>query len=233
MCTVTIVPRDDGFRLVCNRDERRDRPAATPPHAPPGWTALYPIDPLGGGTWVGVNAAGLAAAVLNRTADPGAPRRPGESSRGRLVPLVLAHGSMGAAMQEARALDASAFAPFGLVVVHRQAVGVLTSDGRRLSLETSRLSAPILFTSSSLGDALVDPPRRALFDRLMTGGPGAWLRAQRAFHRHQWPRRLDISVLMARADAGTVSRTAIDVRSDQIHLRYEPLGAAPAAEEAI
>ena len=54
---------------MCNRDERRDRRAATPPavHRLQHRTAIYPVDPVGGGTWIGVNDAGLAAALLNRT----------------------------------------------------------------------------------------------------------------------------------------------------------------------
>jgi hypothetical protein len=48
MCTVTIVPHHDGFRLVCNRDERRDRPAATPPtvHRLQHRTPIYPVVPF-------------------------------------------------------------------------------------------------------------------------------------------------------------------------------------------
>jgi hypothetical protein len=227
MCTVTIVPHDAGFRLVCNRDERRDRPAAAAPvlHARQRGTALYPVDPQGGGTWVGVNDAGLGAALLNRTLDPAAPRPRFPLSRGGIVPHVLGRDSVREAIDAVRALDPTGFPPFRLVVVQWQRLGVLTSDGRRLSLETTNLAAPVMLTSSSLGDARVDPPRRDLFGRLMAVPRGLWLRAQDDFHRHRWPERPDLSVCMVRADAQTVSRTVIDVRPAVICVRYRPLSA--------
>ena len=124
MCTVTIVPYDDGFRLVCNRDERRDRPAAMPPmdrrirHR----TAIYPQDPLGGGTWVGINDAGLAAALLNRNIDAAAPGddRP-LRSRGLIIPRLLDASATAEAVDMAADLNPAHFKPFRLVVLQRMA----------------------------------------------------------------------------------------------------------------
>ena len=119
MCTVTIVPYDDGFRLVCNRDERRDRPAAIPPmdRRLPHRTAIYPQDPLGGGTWVGANDAGLVAALLNRSVNAGAPggERP-LRSRGLIIPPLLDASSVTEAVDMAADLDPAQFNPFRLVV---------------------------------------------------------------------------------------------------------------------
>lgn len=170
MCTMTIVPCDDGFRLVCNRDERRDRTAATPPcvrrleHR----TAVFPVDPVSGGTWVGVNDAGLAAALLNRTTDSAAAA--GNRllrSRGLIIPTLLDCGSVPDALEIAARLDPAHFDLFRLVVVQRMVAGVLTSDGLTLSVETMEVSRPALLTSSSLGDDVVEAPRRRLFERLV------------------------------------------------------------------
>jgi len=79
-----------------------------------------------------------------------------------------------------------------------------------------------MFTSSSLGDALVEPPRTRLFEQLVLADDD-WLRGQIRFHRHRWVRRPEISIDMAREDATTVSRTTIDVTSTTIELEYEPL----------
>jgi len=89
-----------------------------------------------------------------------------------------------------------------------------------------------MFTSSSLGDVLVEPPRRELLERLVLAA-GDWLHGQARFHRHRWTSRPEISVNMAREDAATVSRTTIDVTSSTIDLAYESLpgqlATAPAA----
>ena len=232
MCTVTTVPHDDGFRLACNRDERRDRPAATLPavHRLQHNTAIYPVDPVGGGTWVGVNDAGLAATLLNRTLDSATP--PGcapPRSRGLIIPHLLGSRSLTDALTLATGLDPAEFGLFRLVLAQRIVAVVLTSDGRALSVDAMSVSRPTMVTSSSLGDAVVEAPRRRLFERLVLNSHGACLTAQTRFQAHQWRSRAEISVAMERLDARTVSRTFISVTSNRIELRYHPLGSAKPA----
>jgi hypothetical protein len=229
VCTVTIVPYDDGFRLVCNRDERRDRPEAIPPtdRRLPHRTAIYPQDPVGGGTWVGVNDAGLAAALLNRSVNAGAPagERP-LRSRGLIIPPLLDAGSVAEAADLAADLDPALFNPFRVVVLQPMVAWVLTSDGVTLSVERPDVTRPLMLTSSSLGDELVFAARHRLFERLVIRHENAWLQGQADFHDHQWPGRGEISVRMERPDARTVSRTIVDVTSRGIELDYHPLGLA-------
>ena len=104
-------------------------------------------------------------------------------------------------------------------------MGVLSDDGgASLKNACSALSHPLLFTSSSLGDEMVEGPRRRLFESLVLEERAAAL-GQFRYHRTQWTARPDISVLMARVDARTVSRTVIDVSSGEASLHYEPLAA--------
>lgn len=223
------LPKDDGFRLVCNRDEQRDRPPAIPPHISclQDRAAIFPVDPVGGGTWVGVNDAGVAAALLNRTVDTAArigrwPPR----SRGLIIPALLGCESLADALDVTAALDPTRFDLFRLVVVQTNTVAVVTSNGFALSIEANDFSRPLMLTSSSLGDAVVEPPRRRLFEQLVEK-EGAWLRAQARFHRHRWRSNADISVTMERPDARTVSRTLIDVSSRAIELCYHGLASSP------
>jgi hypothetical protein len=222
MCTVTIVPFDGGVRLVCNRDERRVRAEALPPAVRPtsSGSAIYPIDPASAGSWVGVNDAGLAVALLNRTpsrlgAAPDAP-----VSRGVIVPAMLACSSLEAAANAAAALDCRRFEPFTAVAADRSRVVALTHGGEtRCSQLTYDVCAPLLFTSSSLGDDLVQPRRRLLFEQLVLRNRDP-LAGQYLFHRHQWPDARSISVLMERGDAATVSRTTIDLLRYGVKVTY-------------
>lgn len=223
MCTVTVVPIAEGFCLRCNRDEQRARTPAMPPslHAVQHRRAIFPVDPIGPGTWVGVNDAGVAAALLNRTLDlagtiDGGIRR----SRGLIVPKLLECASLLEGIAVARLMDPREFNPFRLVVVQGDALAIVTSDGTGLFIERLTLARPIMLTSSALGDALVEGPRRRLFDRLFSGQQATWLRAQGLFHRHQWTRRRELSVLMERRDALTVSRTVVRVNANAIELTY-------------
>ena len=226
MCTVTVVPYGGGFRVMCNRDERRTRPAALPPRIQRVGTrvAAFPLDPLGGGTWIGVNDAGLVLTLLNRQRVlPSVRRIARPRSRGFLVRMLLDQGSSAAAVQALSRFDVTEFDPFSLVAIDASHVRVANSDGVDLGFANAPLAAPMLFTSSSLGDALVEAPRQRLFERMVVRQRRGWLEAQARFHRHQWRARPEISVRMARVDALTVSETVVDVSAEGHRLAYESL----------
>lgn len=225
MCTVTVVPFDDGLRVVCNRDEQRTRGVAGFPRryeVGSRWLT-YPRDPDGGGTWVGANDSGLVLTLLNRTRAGDSADGASRMSRGRLVPSLLAHERLDLAGAAALEVDPARYRPFTLIGFQHGAVFVVTSDGRALEAERGRIHRPLLFTSSSLGDCLADAARRPLFERLVIGAPDTWLDGQQSFHAHRWPGRGAFSVVMSRPDARTVSRTAVDVRGRQVHLTYAPV----------
>lgn len=221
MCTVSVVPRDTGFRLVCNRDQRLARPAADPPRLQRfgNPTAMWPRDPTSGGTWIGANDRGIAMAVLNRNSGQPPMKAHATVSRGTIVPQLLRIRTVTSVMASAAALPAERFEPFTLLVLQGRALAVITNVNGRMTIATRRLSVPIVFTSSSLGDHFVDGPRRALFASLVEESE-APLAGQALFHRHCWPDRPEISVLMSRTDAATVSRTVLDVTDSTIAMRY-------------
>jgi hypothetical protein len=194
-------------------------------------TATFPVDPVGNGTWVGVNDVGLAAALLNRNRHAPAPNHPRPPhSRGIVVPLILACASLDEALATCSAVDMGSFDPFRLLIVHREEVAVITPSADGIDVEISQFIRPLMLTSSSLGDAMVEVLRQQLFTGFFSTDADAWIGAQRRFHRHQWPQRPDISVLMERSDARTVSHTVVAVNSRHIALTYRSLGSAtPAA----
>jgi hypothetical protein len=234
VCTVTVVPRASGFRIVCNRDERLSRPPAEPPavRRVAGLTTVWPEDPLSGGTWIGANDAGLVMVLLNRTpgsrslvADRiGRAATPRQHSRGTIIPLLLGLDCLASVLNRAAALPAAEFEPFTLLVIKSSQIAVVRNTGARTIVRSGILSRPLMFTSSSLGDDLVERPRRELFARLVAA-PAAPLPGQAAFHRHRWPGRPEISVCMRRRDAATVSRTLVDVDvfRPEVVLRYTPV----------
>lgn len=229
MCTLTVVPLPgDHLRLAFNRDERPTRPPAYPPAV---WAfgdrrAVLPIDPQSGGTWLGVNDAGLALAVLNVN-PPEKWSRQSPRSRGTIIPALLGRASPADALAELdRTFDYHDFAPFRLAVVGRGVVAEVRWDGREPMVTTRLLGgAPLLFTSSGLGDHLVEGVRRELFDDLFAGPPDGWAAPQDEFHRHRWPGREHLSVNMARATARTVSFAVVDLAVTAATVTYHP--AAP------
>jgi hypothetical protein len=232
MCTITALPRallqsDPNpdrllLRVALNRDERVTREPALPPTlwAAGARRALMPIDPGSGGTWIAASDAGIVFALLN--ACPGHPVRAGRVSRGTIIPTLIGSATMSQALAQAQSIDVTRFAPFRLVLIDRFQIVDCWPDADRIRHRRAYLHGAVLRASSSLGDAIVSGPRRALFQRVVTHSLDART-AQDEFHRHQWPGREDISVNMRRDDARTVSHTVVDVREGSVTMSYRAL----------
>lgn len=217
------------LRIVCNRDEKRTRTEALPPVCREFGerTAILPIDPLSRGTWIGVNDAGLALCLLNATVrgerGGALPHAGLLRSRGEIIPSLLDCETVSEAIDRAASLESREFPPFRLIAVSRTHVGMVVSQPSRLRvLQLRPMRAPFMATSSSLGDEFVEPIRRELFGELLRESSDIF-EAQHRFHSHQWPNRRHMSVLMARPDARTVSRTIVEVRSDSVRMKYRSL----------
>ncbi len=219
MCTLSAAYSSDGaaLRLVINRDENRRRAQARPPavFAPGGVPAIWPVDQHAGGTWAAVNAHGLAFALLNASARSSqGPCPAGVVTRGAIIP----HLAAAADLDEAEQIFVSGPArwecrPFKLLIASRERLVVLTPAGAR------EVTAPLVLATSSLGDHLVEAPRRALFEDLLSVSTSAW-QAQDRLHQHAWPDRRHLSALMSRSDACTVSRTAIVIGAEGSEMHY-------------
>ncbi|MGB0766586.1 MAG: NRDE family protein [Phycisphaeraceae bacterium] len=228
MCTVTLVPKPGeprGFRMACNRDESHGRAPAEPPQVRTrdGIAVLMPIDPSSGGTWVGVNERGLALTLLNY--NPPAPPTGRDRSRGDVIPALLGAACIDEVIERCEAIERDRMMPFRLVACDGQRVLLWRSTE---SIERAAIEAwvgePMMWTSSGLGDEVVEGPRRVLFSEWFGNDPSRYEAEQAGFHRHRWPDRLHLSVCMHRDDARTVSHTVVDVTSDRIAMRYDPDG---------
>lgn len=219
MCTLTVIPlldhgRPVGFRLATNRDESPARALARRPErrrvGPV--TALWPVDPVGGGTWIAATDRGVVLSVLNYNLTP-PPALPaaGLVSRGQIIPAVAEVSRAADAIKRLGSIDLACFAPFRLVVADRAALLVAAWDRATLRVERRELG-PACFASSGLGDHLV-APRLALFDEWLASR-ALTSAVQDEFHRHEWPGRPEISVRMRRDGARTVSTTVVEVRRD-------------------
>ena len=229
MCTVTIVPKagwQNAFRMACSRDESHGRAPAYPPSngkpdVATGRMFLMPTDPKSGGTWVAVNDAGVALTLLNHNLpDPPSGR---ELSRGDVIPTLLQADSVEDILWRAAEIPREQMMPFRLVACDGTDLLVWRGidpigDAELLPWD----GKPVMFTSSGLGDHLVEGPRRELFEGWFGQDPADYFSEQAAFHKHQWPGKEHLSVCMHREDARTVSYTVVDVDPTQIAMRYHP-----------
>jgi hypothetical protein len=131
MCLlITLTGVDPEFPILVagNRDELRARKSA-----PPGLFVgarhriLSPRDRVAGGTWIGVNEAGLFAGLTNLA---GVPRREGTTSRGSLPHLALDQDGIDAAVEAVReSVSARRFDGFQLLLSDGRGARVLAQAG--------------------------------------------------------------------------------------------------------
>jgi hypothetical protein len=219
MCSVTFLPRDDGFVLAMNRDELLSRASALPPEVSrrDGLAMLYPRE-RSGGTWVGINSAGMAFSLLNWHSQPD---RAGEDmvSRGEVVRAVLSARSPQAAARIVRQLPCERMNPFRLVGISlaERSLCEWRSGAERLE------HIPLPWTrqhwfSSGFDEATADDVRRKLCDRIPDDALN--LPTLRALHRSHVPEAGPFSMCMHRPEAGTVSYTEISVRGSHAAIQY-------------
>jgi transport and Golgi organization protein 2 len=254
MCTVTALPRAllaRSFnaeplllRVACNRDEQITRAAGLPPAM---WSAgprnaVMPIDPQSGGTWMAANDSGVVFVLIN--ANHGGPAKAGhygahgpakaghyrELSRGVIIPALVGSATVSEALARAQHLDAERYRPFRLLLIDRYQLVECWHDGDRLRHRRSFLYGALMRTSSGLGDAVVEAPRRALFRRCFAD-PHDPVAAQDRFHDHQWPGREAVSVNMRRHGARTVSQTIVEVGLETVSMSYRAIGPLCGSED--
>lgn len=133
MCTLVVAARViPGFPLVvvANRDEQLDR-ASSPPlwwSGPPRFIA--PRDEVAGGTWLGLNEAGVFVAITNRFLGP---RDAARASRGTLVVDALRGSSAREVHMAMSNVDPSRYNGFHLVYADGSEVLATVSDGSELA----------------------------------------------------------------------------------------------------
>jgi Transport and Golgi organisation 2 len=229
MCTVSWVQTQDGYHLLCNRDEKRSRAIALPPRIQArGWVRfIAPVDPDSGGTWIAVNEFGVSACVLNGanlTRLPLTSNRPNKTPRSRglfLRDLVWASSTDECTLWMNQ-LDLTSFAPFTVVfLAPGKPASIAEWNGEHTSIFRSADSYMPL-TSSSF-----DPERvRMLRSNELAGRVRACGRIDGAvlyaFHSSHGEQPDPYSPCMHRADAETVSFSSVTVTRDEIRFLYSP-----------
>ncbi len=156
MCTIVLLRRPGHawpLVLAANRDEMRDRPWQPPArHWPAQADVTAGRDETAGGTWLGVNDAGVVAAVSNRRGSLGAD--PDKRSRGELPLAALAHNDAASAAEALSMVDGDAYRAFNLIVADRHfAYWLRNADG---TPEIEQFAVPngvSIVTAGDLNDA--------------------------------------------------------------------------------
>jgi uncharacterized protein with NRDE domain len=131
MCTLVVAAQvfvDHPLVIIANRDEQLDRASSPPSIWPEGF--LAPRDDVAGGTWLGVNAAGVFVGITNRSLGP---KDPARVSRGAIVAEALKLGSARAIHEAMAKVPASRHNGFHLVYADAQDVLATASNGDHIA----------------------------------------------------------------------------------------------------
>lgn len=162
MCTLTLAWQTFGdapIALAANRDEALDRPSEPPALRGNDGSYVAPRDAEAGGTWIGLSASGVVAAVTNRWLDAD---REGDRSRGLLVRDCLTADSAEDAVREVeRELESRSYEGFDLVLADAAAAFLLSYDGQ---LTITRLD-PGVHVVGNVGGVVNGVERFAIPDR--------------------------------------------------------------------
>lgn len=133
MCTIVVVRGGlvpGAFEIYANRDEALDRRWQMPTlRRRGGRKILAPRDQEAGGSWLGVNDAGVFVGLTNRF---GCPSPPEAKSRGRLVLKGLEADSAEEAAHQLQGIDGSAYGGFHFVATDASGIHLLWADGEML-----------------------------------------------------------------------------------------------------
>ncbi len=158
MCTLVILRRPEHAWPVvigANRDEMIARPAKPPGrHWPDRAEIVAGLDVEAGGSWLGINDWGVAAAVLNRHGSLGP--APGLRSRGELVLEALDHADAVAAAAALAHLDPAAYRTFNLIVADNRDAFWLRHSGTG-AIETHPLDEGLSLVAAGDVDETATP----------------------------------------------------------------------------
>ena len=138
MCTVILLRRPGHAWpaiIGANRDEAVNRPWQPPArHWPDRPGVLAGLDEEAGGSWMGLNEAGVTAAILNRRGSLGPAR--GKRTRGALVLEALDHDTARAAAAAMTQVDGRDYRSFNMLLADREdAFWVRHAGGRGVSAQ--------------------------------------------------------------------------------------------------
>ncbi len=209
MCTLTYLLTDCGYELFFNRDEQRTRQVAEPPTLNQKLNAIYPIDPVGQGSWLAVHNSGLSLALLNFYQAEQVLTEGTFLSRGQIILSLLKDADN--VIPLLKAMDLTQYSAFQLCIFEKD-LSKLNNRARTFQWNGQALTEvenTLPITSSSIEFPAVYKHRRARF--LQTVDSDNPTREQfLTYHRSQETQG-KLSVKMFRADASTVSLSHIVV----------------------
>jgi uncharacterized protein with NRDE domain len=216
MCTLTLIREAERLLVTMNRDDIATREEAPPvlwPHAQPAFAA--PKDLQAGGTWIGVNANGVIACLLNRYDE--API--GAKSRGGIVLEAMRGKTVEDACDALSSLGHSLYSPFTCIVADRGRSARIDWTGVSCERTDLTTESDVMLTSSSWQVDEVRAQREALFQTIWSNNEYKEANVA-AFHSARDSAHDAWAPMMQRPSSQTKSITQVELTARGAEMRY-------------
>ncbi len=237
MCVLTIIPLEsERFVMTSNRDESALRPKAGNPQVRnfDGISLLMPVDPLGGGTWLGTTESGRSVCLLNGAFVAHEHRPPYRKSRGLVVIDALLSEDP---RQYFEAYDLENIEPFTLVILEHVRLPKLLEirwDGKDRYLKSLPLAGPRIWSAAKLYPPELITAREARFYQWMEKANSDPVGHALNFHQQE---KYDHRAVQGSEDNEhqlfTLSITSLVLDDQMARMEYFDLGSAETMVESI
>lgn len=216
MCTLTFIPRPNGYFVAMNRDEQHSRARSFPPRI--FNHAIYPYEPGTNGTWLAVNSRGITLALLNKNEDGPLPVK--LRSRGELIPALISASSLADVQRLLLEVGFKGMWPFRLIAISPDSREICEWS-RGTDLSKSHYDwQPRHWFSSGMSDIEAHRIRTTIVEEAWQQPDAGSLPWLRALHQSHQPQRGAYSICVHRDDASSVSYSEIDYESGTATFRY-------------
>ncbi len=221
MCTVTYIPKENSeFILTHNRDEDIKRAIATPPIEKliNGEKHLLPIDPQGGGTWIGISETGRVASLLNGGSESYNYNPPYRHSRGK---VILDYFSCPDFISFYNSYNFNELEPFTLLVFEDNNMFELIVNESNISMKELDVKKPHIYSSSSLyTDKSKEERRLSFFEWFYKTQNISQETAMKFHHNFLFEKEKDKSKIWGDYILNTVSITSVYSTLDKAEIHY-------------
>ncbi|OYU83816.1 MAG: hypothetical protein CFE24_09645 [Flavobacterium sp. BFFFF2] len=222
MCTLTYLPKPDGFILTSSRDEFHLRNALPPKayrHA--NGILYYPRDPEAGGTWFGWQPNGTALVLLNGAFEKHIRLIPYRRSRGLILLDLLNESDILAAWS---CIDLDAVEPFTLIACFDNEMWQMVWDGAHKYTQSVPANEPHIWSSATLYDLAARAQRTSWFQQFMEKNSAPNPADLMDFHQTPHGDDPSIDLLMTRnKELKTLSITQLTFTTPHWHYSHEDL----------
>lgn len=222
MCTLTFIPKSEGYLAGMNRDELLTRSTALSPksHSQSGMEYVCPREPSGG-TWIACNSLGNLLALLNWNEIDVAALGEKRRTRGSVIPELIVEENSSSTDARLARLSLDGVFPFRLsgAFLNERRLIEWRWDGNCIQ-RTELAWVRKHWFSSGLSDTAAKEERGRVCETASfrpTVGTTSWLRS---LHRSHEPEPGPYSVCVHRHDAATVSYTEVECCPPRVSMSY-------------